>query len=464
MAGRAWRLVGFVSVLGVVAGFGDVSALRTSSAEPFGPRWSVDIDGEMLGFELGSDRVYAVVHDGSMLEVVALELADGDVLWRQTAAEVDNPHRYAGGALDDGFLFSFEDRGPVEEIVVVVGSEIVGTDDSLPASSAPEPDIQPGDSAATPDDDDRRDAHLILLDGVSGEIRWDERGYDPAPYVSGHVNDHVAVVGVYDSGPFFLDLDTAEIVEMENSQETFWLLVGDELARFDGGSLVLGLDPFDPAAKPTTVPLPAGTVSVTASEDGRQIVATVGSDLVGIVDGEEVWTWTPDVEGIGYVLLVDGFVGVRELVGGTYGRFVFAEIADRVVVPLETFPDNFRFEGVWFAADGTPALVGVMDETPDMNSRDERVRGAVVELRTGTPTREIVDDLNGFGTAGAFGAYIFTASVIDGQISIYDGDTLERVTAIPFMDEDEVRPTNLHVSDDEIVVYDPEQSTISAYA
>ena len=37
--------------------------------------------------------VYAVVHDGSMLEVVALDLADGDVVWRQIAAEVDEPYR-----------------------------------------------------------------------------------------------------------------------------------------------------------------------------------------------------------------------------------------------------------------------------------------------------------------------------------------------------------------------------------
>jgi hypothetical protein len=171
MTGRSWRLVGFLSVLGSVAGVGDVSALRTSSDEPFGPRWSVDIDGELVGFELGTDRVYAVVHDGSTLEVLAFDLADGSVLWRRAAAEVDNPYRYAGGALDDSFLFSFEDRGPVSEIVVVVGTEVVGIGDSLPASSAPEPDIEPGDSAATADDDGR-DAHLILLDGVSGEIRW----------------------------------------------------------------------------------------------------------------------------------------------------------------------------------------------------------------------------------------------------------------------------------------------------
>lgn len=70
----------------------------------------------------------------------------------------------------------------------------------------------------------------------------------------------------------------------------------------------------------------------------------------------------------------------------------------------------------------------------------------------------------GFGTAGAFGAYICTASVIDGQISVYRADTLEQVGEIPFIDDDDVRPDNLQVSDDEIVVHDPEQSTISVYA
>ena len=122
-------------------------------------------------------------------------------------------------------------------------------------------------------------------------------------------------------------------------------MVGDELAQFDHGSLEVGLDPFDPEVLPTPVPLPSGTVSVTASEDGQLIVATVGSDLVGIVDGEEVWTWTPDVEGIGYVLLVDGFVGVRETVGGVFGRFLFAEIGDGGVVPFDTFPGHVPTRG-----------------------------------------------------------------------------------------------------------------------
>ena len=307
-------------------------------------------------------------------------------------------------------------------------------------------------------------SHLILLDGVSGEIRWDEPIYDPATYVSGQVNDHVAVVGVYDSGPSFVDLDTAESVRVQNSPDSYWLLVGEELAQFDNGSLELGLDPFDPAVLAAPVPLPSGTDSVTASEDGRLIVATVASNVVGIVDGEEVWTWTPDVEGIGQVLLVDGFVGVWELVDGVFGRRLFAEIGDSGVVPLDTFPDAFRLEDISFADDGTPALVGIIDETPDMSSRDERVRAAIVELRTGSPVHEIADDLNGMGTAGAFGAYVYTASVIDGQIALYDAETLEQVGEIPFIDDDDVRPRNLQVADNEIVVYDPEQLTISVYA
>ena len=278
------------------------------------------------------------------------------------------------------------------------------------------------------------------------------------------MDDDVAVVGVYDSGPAFVDLDTAESVLMQNSPDSYWLLVGDELAHFDDGSLEMGLDPFDPAVVPTPVPLPSGTDSVTASEDGRLIVATVGSDVVGLVDGEEVWRWTPDVEDFGTVLLVDGFVGVWEIVGGVFGRRLFAEIGDSGVVPLDTFPDTFRLDDISFAADGTPVLIGIIDETPDTGSRDERVRAAVVELRTGTPIHEIADDLNGMGTAGSFGAYVYTASVIDGEIAVYDAETIEQVGAIPFLDDDDVRPQNLQVADNEIVVYDPDQSTISVYS
>ena len=171
----------------------------------------------------------------------------------------------------------------------------------------------------------------------------------------------------------------------------------------------------------------------------------------------------PDVEDFGAVLLVDGFVGVWELVGGSFGRRLFAEIGDSGVVPLDTFPGEFTLEDISFTTDGTPALVGIIDETPDMHSRDERVRAAIVELRTGTPIRKIADDLNGMGTTGAFGAYVYTASVIDGQINVYNADTLEQVGKIPFNDDDDVRPQNLQVADTEIVVYDPKQSTISVY-
>jgi hypothetical protein len=46
MSTRLVRLVGCGLVLGAVAGFGDVSALRASSGEPFGSRWSADIEGD----------------------------------------------------------------------------------------------------------------------------------------------------------------------------------------------------------------------------------------------------------------------------------------------------------------------------------------------------------------------------------------------------------------------------------
>jgi hypothetical protein len=288
MPSRLGRLVGFGVVLGAIAGFGDASALRASSGEAFSSRWSAEIEGELIGFEVGNDRVYAGVHDGSTLEVVAFDLADGTILWRQIVADVEEPSRYAGGAVDNGFLLSFEEGAPPAGVVMVdVAIEV-----AVPATSAPGPDVEPDSTSAATEGGDGPDSHLILLDGVSGEIRWDEPLYDPATYVSGQENDHVAVVGVYDSGPAFVDLDTAESVLMQNSPDSYWLLVGEELAQFENGSLELGLDPFDSAMLPTPVPLPSGTDSVTANEDGRLIVATVGSDVVGIVDGEEVWTWT----------------------------------------------------------------------------------------------------------------------------------------------------------------------------
>ena len=125
-----------------------------------------------------------------------------------------------------------------------------------PASSAPGPDVESNSTSAATEADDGPDSHVILLDGVSGEIRWDEPLYDPATYVSGQLSDDVAVVGVCDSGPSFVDLDTAEAIEFEISQDAYWLMVGDELAQFDHGSLEVGLDPFDPAVLPTSVPLP----------------------------------------------------------------------------------------------------------------------------------------------------------------------------------------------------------------
>ena len=311
--------------------------------------------------------------------------------------------------------------------------------------------------------------------------------YSPAPWVGSKVDDHIAVVGVYDDGPAFVDLDTGETT-WADYEAPDWVVVGDELGRIDGGSLEVGWDPFDAAAPTTPVRLPKGSVAVTvdsdgrtrdgsglgvtASSDGRLIVATVGSELVGVVDGAEAWRWTPDVEQISSVFLVGDFIGVTEFLpssdpddmGGYVERVQMGQIGDDGVEPWDPLPNTIQLDDASFGVDGNVALVGVMDETPGMRSRDERVSAVSVDLREGTPVHQFADDLNGFGTVGAFGKYIYTASALDGQIDVYRGDTLKPVTSIPLIDEDDASPTNFIVGDNEIIVHNPEQSTLSVYA
>ena len=53
--------------------------------------------------------------------------------------------------------------------------------------------------------------------------------------------------------------------------------------------------------------------------------------------------------------------------------------------------------------------------------------------------------------------------MLDRVINVYRGDTLELVASIPLADEDDVRPENFIVGDNYMIVYDPEQSTLSVY-
>ena len=225
-------------------------------------------------------------------------------------------------------------------------------------------------------------------------------------------------------------------------------------------SLEVGWDPFDPEAPTTPIELPAGTDEVDATDDGRLIIATVGNELVGILDGEEVWRWTPDVAEIGYVEVLDGLIGVVEVSGGVYtGRAQFARVGEDRIEPFDVVPETFRVDDVWLGADGSVAAVGVFDTTPG-SSGEETIRPAIVELGDGNSVREFPSQIDGLAHVGAFGEYVFSASPYgDEQIVIYRGDSFEPVTSIPYSVESDLIDLG-----DGIIVYDAEQSTLSVYA
>ncbi len=455
------------------AGTQVVGASGTEWEGRFAQRWSAGVEGDLVGLEMAGDRVYAVTHTGSTLEVVAFDRVDGSVLWRHPIREIADLYGYSGAATDYGLLFTFGDLGAEVDVVVA----------TIPGTSTPEAvTVASGVTASA-----APCAHLMLLDPDSGEIQWDDPLYSPAPWVGGKVNDHVAVVGVYDDGPAFVDLDSGEST-WADYEAPDWVVVGDELGRIDGGSLEVGWDPFDPAAPTRTVRLPKGSVAVTAdsdgrtrdgstlgvaaSSDGRLIVATVGSELVGIVDGAGAWRWTPDLEQISGVFLVDDFIGVQEFLpssdpddmGGYVERVQVGRIGDGGVEAWDPLPNTIHLDDASFGVDGNVALVGVMDETPGMRSRDERVSAVSVDLREGTPVHEFADDLNGFGTVGAFAATSTLPRHWTGRLTSTEADTLELATSIPLVDEHDVGPPNLIVGDNEMIIHNPEQSTLSAYA
>src|SRR5262245_14233172 len=98
--------VAFVVVGAVVAAGGSSGTASSTSpgSDSFEPRWSVPVDGELLGLEAAGDRVYTVTHSGSTLAVVAFDLSDGSVLWRHTIPDIEDPYGYDGSATDYGLL------------------------------------------------------------------------------------------------------------------------------------------------------------------------------------------------------------------------------------------------------------------------------------------------------------------------------------------------------------------------
>ena len=225
-------------------------------------------------------------------------------------------------------------------------------------------------------------------------------------------------------------------------------------------SLEVGWDPFDQGAPTTPIELPAGTDEVDATEDGHLIIATVGNELVGILDGEEVWRWTPDVAGIGYIESFDGLIGVVEIVGDEYrGRVQYARIDDDRIEPFDVVPETFEVHDVRVDADGNVTAVGVFDTTPGSSS-EETISPAIVELGDGNSVREFPSQIDGLAHVGAIGEHVFSASPYeDERIVIYRGDSFDPVTSIPYSVESDLIDLG-----DGIIVYDAEQSTLSMYA
>ena len=463
VAVAAWRVASSATValaLGFAPGNQVVAASETSKG-PFHQRWSMPVAGEVVGLEATNDELYAVVDGGSSLEVVAFDLAGGTVRWRNTVLHDCSSYGYDGSATDYGLLLTFG-VSSTESLAVV------GTTDWPDGTDGLDGDVK---SAA---DCDAADDHLLLLDADSGKARWDVPLHRPVDDVFGQVNDHVAVISTFDSALAFVDLDTgigAAAGGMGLPGGPGWIPVGDEMALVGDGVLTVGWDPFDPAAPTSDVALPRGTVGVTSSGDGDLLVAKVGTELVGIVDGEEAWRWTPHVQEVGAVTIFEGIIGVYERRDGMFRGTQFGRIGDAGVEPFDVFPDTLRFDAVWDGgggwfdtAGGGFALVGILDDTSGWADSDERVSAVTVELEAGTPVRTITDDLNGLASVGVFGSYIYTASPLDGEIWIYDMHSLEVVDSIPLPDTDDFEVVDFIALADGILVFDADQSTLSAYA
>jgi putative pyrroloquinoline-quinone binding quinoprotein len=427
---------------------------------PFELRWSADVDEDLIGLETAADRFYAVTLDGSTLRVVAFNLADGAVLWERTVSDTAWPQpEYWGSATDYGLVLTY-------------GADAGG--------------------------------HLTLLDADSGETGWDEPLQWPAYDVYEQVNGHVAVMEITEMDLEFLDLDTGERVSAGDPAD--WRVIGDELARFEvadseklasdtvaevvveviddttpwvtipsavtpddssaigpddsmvlfpqevqAGSLLVGWDPFDPSAETSTIDVPSRTID--ASEDGSIIVATVGDELVGIVDGEEAWRWTPDVRGVGDVEMFDGYIGVEEHSYGWVNLAQFGRIDDDGVEPYDVFPEEFDFRDLLLDVDNA-AAVGVLNQEPGFFTEGDLL--TTIELRAGAPTHQAAEDLQG-SAAGAFGSYVYAATAAD-QLDIYRSAELEPVTSIPYTEDSEITTVG-----SAIITYDPVGSTLTVY-
>ena len=215
--------------------------------------WSRQIDGELSGFEVTADRVYAVVSTAPGTSVIAIDMT-GAELWRTDVA---------GGA------------GTGTGSIDVVGDGI-----AVLSGSALLPERQ-----------------FVMLDADTGRVRWSSEVASGASAV-----DRGHVVGSSEDGDFRQPIDEAgrRLLEPVVYERLFF---GDDLGDrwyLDAGGRLRSVDPSTLAADGSVdVDSSAGVSAVVQADDDRTIIA-VGGLLVGLPlnGGDDAWTADPNVGGL----------------------------------------------------------------------------------------------------------------------------------------------------------------------
>jgi hypothetical protein len=224
----------------------------------------------------------------------------------------------------------------------------------------------------------------MLLDAESGDVSWDEHLDFGAYDVVGQLTSDVGLIWIRERDLEFVDLDNGDRAAAGRYEfDPTWKVIGDEMARFDGESLLVGADPFDSSASQ------------------------------------------------------------------------FARLTNDGPEPFETLPETFVLGDFWSLGDGDAALVGYFDETPQQVEGGDYLPVATIELGEGLPVHEVPEATR--SRVEAVGDYVYSTK--DDQVDIYRGVELDPVTSIRIPQY--ARVTDL---DHGIVIYDPEQSTITGYA
>ena len=415
---RGLRRVAVATILAVGCGSGDGAGESPQTAVPSWPgsferRWTSDVEGQLIGLQTSDQRIYAATLNGSQLGIVAFDVSNGSALWERQLAKVTKPDFWASPT-EPGLLVTF---------------------------------------------DDAAGGHLALLDVDTGKSVWDVHLDNAAYDVYEQLTDELALINITEYELEFVDLSTGDRTSAEKPWT--WMVAGEDLPRLSDGSLEVGWDPFDPDRPPaSTIELPYAEPRIGSSPDGSVLVASDDSEITGIVDGEEVWTWRPDLSKLGDVRVFEGYVGVEESSDfDTNVRWAqFARLGDDGVKPLQVLPATFELTAVLPGEEGDASLVGFLDESP-VDSSDELVAVATIELTEGLPVHEIKDSVDAMGEVGAFGSYVFAASPYGEHIQVYAGVQLTPVATLPFPAKSTVATVT-----NGLVIYDEQRSTISLHA